>query len=181
MCTKPKRALLSLKMKGSYILFPLLVVSLIGILPIVEPKTHQAAADIEVTDGRIVEFSDLSIIQANSLLPISHSKSIEGNIKVIEQFHIIATAYSSSVGETDDTPFITAAGTYTRDGIVANNLLPFGTKIRMPDLFGDKIFVVEDRMNSRKGDYQIDVWFPTSWQAVNFGAKETTIEIIEEI
>ena len=36
------------------------------------------------------------------------------------------TAYSSSVDETDDTPFITASGKHVRDGIVATNFLPFG-------------------------------------------------------
>src|SRR3990167_5924685 len=78
------------------------------------------------------------------------------------------TAYSSSVDETDDTPFITASGKHVRDGIVATNFLPFGTKIKIPSLYGDKIFVVEDRMHPRKKQ-QIDIWFPERWQAVDFG------------
>lgn len=53
------------------------------------------------------------------------------------------TAYSSSVDETDGTPFITANGARVRDGIVATNLLPFGTKIKIPSLFGGKVFVLK--------------------------------------
>jgi len=47
---------------------------------------------------------------------------------------VVITAYSSTVDQTDDTPFITANGSFVRDGIVANNMLPFGTKIKIPEL-----------------------------------------------
>ncbi len=67
------------------------------------------------------------------------------------------TAYSSSPDETDSTPFITASGMTVRDGIVASNVLPFGTKIKMPALFGEKIFTVEDRM-SRRMKNVVDIW-----------------------
>ena len=93
----------------------------------------------------------------------------------------MATAYSSTVWQTDSTPFITAAGTGVRDGIIANNLLPFGTKVMVPEIYPDKIFVVEDRMHSRKGYYHIDIWFPTYIEAKNFGAKTTYIEVLEEV
>src|SRR3989344_1044153 len=62
--------------------------------------------------------------------------------KVEKTIDMVITAYSSTPDQTDDTPFITASGKQVADGIVANNLLPFGTKIRMPDLYGDKVFVV---------------------------------------
>ncbi len=98
--------------------------------------------------------------------------------EVVEEIEVIATAYSSTVCQTDSDPYITAAGTLVRKGIVANNLFPFGTEIRIPELFGNKIFVIEDRMNSRKGNYHIDVWFPSYQEAVNFGVKKTYIEIL---
>ena len=88
------------------------------------------------------------------------------------------TAYSSSPDETDDTPFITAANTRTRDGVVATNAFPFGTKMRIPDHFGDKEFVVEDRMHRRYPN-RLDVWFPTKAQALQFGIREAKIEIVE--
>jgi 3D (Asp-Asp-Asp) domain-containing protein len=65
-----------------------------------------------------------------------------------------------------------------RDGIVANNLLPFGAKVRMPELYGDKVFVVEDRMNRKKGDNHFDIWFPSHEEAENFGVKITYIEVL---
>ena len=87
------------------------------------------------------------------------------------------TGYSSSVNETDNTPFITAKGTYVRDGIVASNFLPFGTAIKIPEIFGNKIFVVEDRMNSRYW-YNVDIWFPSKDLAKTFGRKTLKIEIV---
>jgi len=91
----------------------------------------------------------------------------------------VVTAYSSTVAQTDSDPFITAAGTWVKEGIVASNLLPFGTEIRIPEIYGEKIFVVEDRMSWRKGEYHIDIWFPSYWEALNFGTKKTYIEILE--
>ena len=87
------------------------------------------------------------------------------------------TAYSSSVDETDDTPFITASGQHVRDGIVATNFLPFGTKIQIPSVFGDKIFVVEDRMAQRKQGI-IDIWMPSKKEALRFGSLKADILIL---
>ncbi|MDP3883273.1 MAG: 3D domain-containing protein [Candidatus Staskawiczbacteria bacterium] len=99
--------------------------------------------------------------------------------KAIKTIRVVLTAYSSSPEETDDTPFITASGKTVADGIIANNMLPFGTQIRIPDLYGDKVFIVEDRMNRRKSDYHVDIWFPSKQLAVNFGVKTAEIEVLE--
>jgi len=172
---------LSLKKKaGLYTLIPLMAVSLLGTLPLFEPKIQEVEADFEILGDRNSEISALSTIQKNSLLPVSSSLVPEGNVLVIEKMTVIVTAYSSSSWETDDNPYLTAAGTQVREGIVANNLLPFGTKIRMPELYGNKVFVVEDRMNSKKGDDHIDIWFPSYWQALHFGSTVTEIEIVKE-
>ncbi len=120
---------------------------------------------------------ELAIFQENSLLSLSSPVNPEP--ETTQKIRVIITAYSSTVWETDDSPFITAAGTLVRDGVIANNYLPFGTKIRIPELYGDKIFVVEDRMSWRKGNYQFDIWFPDYWQALNFGAQRTYIEVLE--
>ena len=103
----------------------------------------------------------------------------ENELIILERIQMTITAYSSSVWETDDTPFITASGTTTRDGVVASNLLPFNTKLRIPEYFGGKIFITEDRMNQRIGDFQIDVWFPTAQEAKQFGVKHTYIETLQ--
>ena len=104
--------------------------------------------------------------------------SIEAQ-KTVKKIQVKVTAYSSAPEETDDTPFITASGKYVSDGIIANNMLPFGTRVRIPDLYGDKVFTVEDRMNKKKSDYHIDIWMPSKPLAVNFGVKTAEIEILE--
>ncbi|MBI2577922.1 MAG: 3D domain-containing protein [Candidatus Wildermuthbacteria bacterium] len=116
-----------------------------------------------------------AVVSANSLLPIA---SPDKPPRAIRTIRVIVTAYSSTPEQTDDTPFITASGKHVRDGIIATNILPFGTKVRVPSLYGDKIFVVEDRMHPRKKQ-QIDIWFPERWQAVDFGIKNAQIEILE--
>ncbi len=118
---------------------------------------------------------ELATTQENSLLPISNPAD---PIK-IKKVKMIITAYSSTPEETDDTPFITASGKTVEDGIVANNMLSFGTEIRIPEIYGDKIFVVEDRMHSKKGYYHLDIWFASTQQAKDFGAKKVYIEILE--
>jgi len=96
---------------------------------------------------------------------------------VNKTYEVLATGYSSTIDQTDDTPFITASGTYVRDGVVATNFLPIGTLIKIPQLYGDKIFIVEDRMNSRY-KMNIDLWFPEREMAKNFGVKRVKIEIV---
>jgi len=90
----------------------------------------------------------------------------------------IVTAYSSTPDQTDDSPFITAMGSTVRDGIVACNFLKFGTKVRLPEIYGDKVFVVEDRM-AKKNSHKLDVWMETREQALQFGVKRLTLEILE--
>ncbi len=92
---------------------------------------------------------------------------------------IPTTAYTSRPEETDSTPFITADGSHVRDGIVAANFLKFGTKIRVPELYGDKIFEVHDRMNKRYW-YKVDFWMADLQEARNHGVRYVTIEVVEE-
>ena len=116
---------------------------------------------------------------ALALFSQKEEKSGDDAQKTYKKIKVIVTAYSSTTWQTDDTPFITANGSTVRDGIVANNMLPFGTAITLPELYGNKVFTVEDRMHSRKGDYHVDIWFPTLEQAQKFGVKETYIEVME--
>ncbi len=150
--------------------------ALFALLPFWTPKAPQAETDlIQVSIPE--NLGELAMIEENSLLAITEPFNPEPEIT--QKIRVIVTAYSSTPCQTDDDPYITAAGTWVRDGIIASNLLPFGTKIKIPELYGDKIFVVEDRMSWTKGNYHIDIWFPDYWQALNFGAKRTYIEILE--
>jgi 3D (Asp-Asp-Asp) domain-containing protein len=98
----------------------------------------------------------------------------------IKKFMILTvTGYSSSYDETDNDPFITAYNTLVRDGIAASNILPFGTKIKIPQLFGDKIFIIEDKMNPRFNE-NLDIWFKTKEEALEFGIHyDVLVEILE--
>ena len=114
-----------------------------------------------------------SNLEAFNLLDISTLKT---HLKI----KATITAYSSTFDQTDDSPFVTASNTKVRDGIVAANFLPFGTKIKIPELFGDKIFIVEDRMNRRYQD-RIDIWFATRAEAKRFGKRQAEIVILDDI
>lgn len=90
---------------------------------------------------------------------------------------IPVTAYSSTPDQTDDSPFITANGTVVRDGVVAANFLPLGSRVYVPALFGDKEFIVADRMNKRYY-YKMDIWMPNRKQAKLFGLQYHEIVVL---
>ena len=95
---------------------------------------------------------------------------------------IVATAYSAEPGETDDEPCI-AARNYnicgTTENVVATNCLSFDTIMTLPEIFGNKKFVVKDRMASRfsGSNCRIDVLMPDRQSALDFGIKVVIAEI----
>ncbi|GLV49220.1 hypothetical protein TJA_23220 [Thermus sp. LT1-2-5] len=108
-----------------------------------------------------------------------------------------ATAYTSSVRETDATPFVTATGMRTRLGVLAVSrdllkVLPYGTKVRLRDLgsvygrgkgqfdylFQGRIFVVADVMHPRMRE-KVDVWLPDRATAVRFGRRLVELVVVE--
>lgn len=90
-----------------------------------------------------------------------------------------ASAYTSTVAECDSDPFTTASGAKVKDGIIAMNGIPFGTKIRIRGQ-GDKIYVVQDRMNAKWGNHRIDIWMPDRHQALEWGVRTVTIDIVSQ-
>ena len=56
--------------------------------------------------------------------------------------------------------------------------MPFGTKITIPEIYGNDVFTVEDRMHPRN-NYHVDIWFPNYLQAKNFGKEITYVEVLE--
>ncbi len=176
------------------ILTILVVSGLLFILPVLAKQNEQEAeADVIEIREDLLEDGYLTF-HDNTLSPF-HT-FFDEKVVVIEKENIIVTdekkyrvikvhgttitAYSSTVDQTNSEPFITASGSWVEDGIVAANFLPFDTKIRIPKYFGDKIFVVKDRMN-RRYDNRVDIWFPSRSQATNFGITNTDIEILEEV
>ncbi len=98
----------------------------------------------------------------------------------VKNVRMVVTAYSSTVDQCGGDPFITASGTRVQSGTIAVNGLPFGTKLRIPDYFGDKIFVVQDRMSARYGRTRGDIWMPTRHDAIQWGARSVKVEIVQE-
>jgi 3D (Asp-Asp-Asp) domain-containing protein len=90
--------------------------------------------------------------------------------------YVTASAYNSVPWQTDDTPFITASGTTVRHGVLAANFLPIGTLVTMPDIYGEQIFVVEDRMNPRYTN-NVDIWMEHISDAKQFGRKQVKIHV----
>lgn len=126
---------------------------------------------------RVVE--DLRLTEANA------SVALIAPIKeyaVVKTYQVPITAYSSTVDQTDATPCITANGfdlcAHGQEDVIAANFLPFGTKVRIPEYFGDRVFTVQDRMNVRYY-YRADIWMRDRSSAVAWGIRYATIEVVE--
>lgn len=118
-------------------------------------------------------------VQQNAEIRLASTTVDSGQYTVGTRMVVPMTAYSSTVDQTDDSPFITASGTHVHWGTVAANFLPFGTKIKIPSMYGDQVFIVEDRMNKRYW-HKVDIWMPTRQEALQFGIRTLEIEILEE-
>jgi len=97
--------------------------------------------------------------------------------KIVGSGQVLATAYNSLESQTDSSPWITASGTRCREGVIASNFLPIGTKVLIEG-FGERVFTVEDRMNKR---YQkrIDIWFRDYDDAMQFGLRQIRFHVIK--
>ena len=95
-----------------------------------------------------------------------------------EKISATVYGYSSDPAQTDDTPCITASG-YNICGehknIVANNCLPFGTKV----IIDGMVYDVEDRMAKRYGCDVYDLLFDSRDEAINWGKRYLEIIIIK--
>lgn len=107
----------------------------------------------------------------------SNASQNKAKTRIQKTMVVVVTAYSSTPDQTDSTPNIMANGKHVYDGAIAANFLPFGTKVKFPKLFGDKIFIVEDRMHERFSD-RADIWMETRQAAINFGLRRVVIEIV---
>lgn len=99
-------------------------------------------------------------------------------IPEVAAYTVVATAYSSTVDQTDSTPCIAASGYNVcnkTDNIIAVSrdlvrLLGYGTRVRFPELYGQKVFRIEDTMNMRF-TRRIDFHLDSREEAKNFGIK----------
>lgn len=134
----------------------------------VKNEEKKVEAPVAKTIGKKVRFAkgpDLETVAARSSEPAARVVIVP------------VTAYTSDPRETDATPFITANGTQVFDGVVAANFLKFGTRVRIPDYFGDKVFVVHDRMNARYHQ-RLDIWTLKKSDAKSWGVRRVKVEIL---
>ena len=120
------------------------------------------------------------ILKAGPVSPEAAAPSPE--VKVRYTRRVVVTAYNSLPEQTDSTPCTTANGYdlcgNDREDVVAANFLRFGTKVRIPDRFGSRVFTVQDRMHPRFGQ-RVDVWMRERTHALAFGARYLAIEVLE--
>ncbi len=152
----------------------LLIVLSIGVSFVAFPNTQQA--DAQIDDGSERRETELMIAaMQNATLDTGHlpQAGLRGPYYVKT---VVATAYNSVPEQTDDTPFITASGTTVRHGVVAANFLPIGTRITIPEYYGDQTFIVEDRMHERYSD-RVDIWMAEVSEAKQFGKRQVIIHV----
>ncbi len=139
------------------------------------PTLASKAIEAEIANGTLIESVSEENI-TNAYLP--------ENIDLSPKYTVNTTftAYNSDIYQCDDTPCITANGfNVCEHGIedtIAANFLKFGTKVKIPDHFGDRVFVVRDRMNRRYTN-RVDIWMLEKQDAKQFGVKYGRIEILE--
>lgn len=90
--------------------------------------------------------------------------------------YITATAYTSREQETDGDPYTAAWGDHVFWGMVASNAFARGTKIQIPEYFGDKMFSIQDTMNKRYY-HHIDIWMPELADAQAWGSRYVEIKV----
>jgi len=106
--------------------------------------------------------------------------------EVVQVRYMDMTAYNSLPAQTNGDPCVTANGDnvcmlyeqYGYQNTVASNAFPFGTLLRFPDLYGDKVFRVNDRM-ARRYRNRVDFWMASYPEARQFGVKRgVKVEVV---
>jgi 3D (Asp-Asp-Asp) domain-containing protein len=153
-----------------------------------------ASNDISIynSTSSLVNWPYLNVATTTSIILLEkniNTTTIEKRLPVIPKIKIKQiktvriTSYTSETAQCDSTPCVTASGfnlcKHSKEDSVALNFLPFGSKIRIPQLFGKRIFIVRDRMNKRYQN-RVDVWMKNKKAALSFGIKKAKIEILEK-
>ena len=158
----------------------LFILSLSFVFIQVSPDRLVLAKEVEIDYGRGP--ADFVLINhPDNLLQPQKPQKITGQLPVTQELpyyetYITATAYTSRAQETDSSPYIAAWGDHVFWGMIASNAYPKGTKIQIPNYFGDKMFTVLDRMNNRYY-HRLDLWMPNLNDAKNWGARYIKIKV----
>lgn len=148
------------------ILCVMLISALIGQLKQVDIASLMDSRTITIASQTVI-----SPVEASTAIPEPETpQNAKMEAKTAE-----FTAYNSEVGQTDEDPYTMASGKRVYEGAIANNCLPFGTKIKV----NGKVKIVEDRMNSRYGCENFDIYMASHDEAIEFGRQNLAYEIIK--
>jgi 3D (Asp-Asp-Asp) domain-containing protein len=170
-----------------------LVSSVVFPLPsLADTKIVTTSSSTNISYKLVTDDSVQSLIEIINPEVIANGSGVEAknyhlpqNNNLSAKYTVIAvlTAYNSDLGQTDNSPCITANGfDVCKHGVedtVAVNGFKMGTRVRFPDLFGEKVFVVRDRMNSRYSSGRVDVWMLSKADAKTFGVKSAKMEVLD--
>ncbi len=151
----------------------------IALLPIIPSEIHQ----ILTATKKVIIINPITPVRAEttSLPPatidICTLKDVicEHEAQKYE-FEAEVSAYNAEEAQTDDSPFIMANNQKVHEKAVANNCLPFGTKI---EIEGMGEYIVSDRMNTRYGCQNFDVFMWDKNEALAFGRQAKNYRIIQ--
>lgn len=157
------------------------ILSLLALLSLVVPSYATTTVSTDVSRQEVASNSGTTSTTDQVMSDGADSqlgqKDFNAEKFLVATRKVVVTAYSSTPDQTDDSPFTMANGRRVHNGAIAVNFLPFGTKVRIPDMFGDKVFTVEDRMHKRFSQ-RVDIWMSNRQDALRFGLREATIEIV---
>lgn len=112
----------------------------------------------------------LSVLLASALaFPAAHAHKPR-------TYTVTSTAYTTDCGSGGGT--VTASGYRVRFGQVANNFLPFGTKLRLMhprSIRGRRHFYVRDRIGWGS---ELDFWMPSCRQAIRWGRRTVKFRVV---
>jgi 3D (Asp-Asp-Asp) domain-containing protein len=158
--------------------------------PALAAEVFNGFADYRLESGNNINLEDkiirilnpeVVLFEKNRLNPNHLPENSEREVSHIKM--IIFSAYNSEVGQCDDSPCITANGfdvcKHDIEDTIAMNGIKLGTKIRIPELFGERVFEVRDRMNARYGSNRADIWMKNKKDAKQFGVRLARVEILK--
>ena len=97
---------------------------------------------------------------------------------ILLQSPFTAYAYGVEVWATAYTPYensnITATGEVPKEGIIAADFLPLGTRV----VIDDKEYIVGDRMGGGYTD-RIDIFMDSYERAIEYGRRKVMMEVLE--
>ena len=117
-------------------------------------------------DQPFIEFKPLGVMVGDTIVQ---------EFEVVDTIKATITAYTNDPAETDDTPNIMASMNRVYEGAMANNCLPLGTLVE----YDNKVYTIEDRMNSKWGCGMFDIFMFNKEEAKKFGIKKGEIKILK--